>query len=107
MLNLILTVIIIAVPAYMMFAIVRSYRTATGSTWQRVVAAFRGSASIFWARLNALSVAAIGAVGEIAAYAGAPGIKEAIAPYLAPEYMTAYVIFVLIGSEIARRRTLA
>jgi len=106
MLNLMLTIIVVAVPAYMIVSIVRGYRAATGSTWTRLVAAFRGSASIFWVRLNALSVAAIGAVGEIATFAGAPGVKEAIEPWLAPQYMTAYVIFVLIGSEIARRRTL-
>jgi hypothetical protein len=111
--NMILTTIVLAVPAYMAFCVIHGYATATGSngeplsTWQRLVAAFRGSASIFWARFNALSIAAIGAVGEIASLAGAPGVKDAIQPYLAPEYMTAYVLFVLIGAEIARRRTLA
>ena len=44
--------------------------------------------------------------GELATLVGAPGVKEAIEPYLGPQYMTAYVLFVLIGAEIARRRTL-
>lgn len=106
MLNLILTAIMLAVPAYMAFCVIRGYATATGTTWERLVTAFRGSASIFWARINALSIAAIGGAGEISSLVGAPGVKEAIRPYLGPEYMTAYVLFVLIGSEIARRRTL-
>ena len=107
MLNLILSLIVIAVPAYMLFEVVRGYIVATGTTWERLVASFRSSASIFWARLNALSVAAVGGLGWTADLAGAPGIKEAIQPWLAPEYMTAYVLVVLIGAEIARRRTLA
>ena len=106
MLNLILTTIVLAVPAYMAFCVIHGYATATGTTWERLVTAFRGSASIFWARLNALSVAAIGATGELATLVGAPGVKEAIEPYLGPQYMTAYLLFVLIGAEIARRRTL-
>ena len=106
MINLALTFFVAAVPAYMIFEAVRSYRVATGSTWARLVAAFRGSATIFWGRLNALSVAAIGAASEIAPLVGAPGVKEAIQPFLSPGYMAAYMVFVLIGAEIARRRTL-
>jgi hypothetical protein len=105
--NLILTTVVFAIPAYMAFCIIHGYMTATGSIWQRLVAAFRGSATILWARLNGMSIAAIGAAGEISTLVGAPGVKEAIAPYLAPEYMVAYTLFVLIGAEIARRRTLA
>src|SRR5205085_747991 len=87
MLNLILTTIVLAVPAYMAFCVVHGYATATGTKWERIVTAFRGSASIFWARLNALSVAAIGAIGEIATLVGAAGIKDAIEPYLGPAYL--------------------
>jgi hypothetical protein len=107
MLNFVLTFAVFVIPVYMLVSVIRGYITATGTTWERLVAAFRGSASIFWARLNALSLAAIGVVGELSSLAGAPGVKEAIQPYLAPEYMTAYMLFVLIGAEIARRRTLA
>jgi hypothetical protein len=105
--NTFLAVFVLGVPAYMAFEIVRGYTTATGTAWQRLVAAFKGSATIFWARLNALSVAAIGTAGEIATIAGAPGVADTIKPWLAPEYMMAYTLFVLIGAEIARRRTLA
>jgi hypothetical protein len=107
MTNVLLTAIVFAVPAYMAFCVIHGYMTSTGTTWERVVSAFSGSATIFWARLNALSIGAIGAVGEVSGLVGAPGVKDAIAPYLGPEYMTAYVLFVLIGAEIARRRTLA
>ena len=107
MINFVLTLIVIAVPLYMLVSIVIGYLNATGSTWQRLVAAFRSSASILWARINALSVAAVAALSEVSPLIGAPGIMEAIEPYLSPGYMAAYVVVVLIGAELARRRTLA
>lgn len=106
--NIILTIIVLAVPAYMIFKIVQGYMAAPANytTWEKLVEAFKSSASIAWARFNALSVTLIGLVGEASSYFGAPGVKEAIQPYLAPEYMTGYILIVLIGAEIARRRTL-
>lgn len=107
MMNLILTVIVLAVPAYMIFMIVYGYMTATGSTWERVKAAFAWSRTIAWAQLNALSASLIGGVGELSTYFGAPGVRDAIQPYLEPKFMLGYLLFVLIGAEIARRKGLA
>ena len=106
MLNLVLTLIVLSVPVYFVLLVISQYMAAPGSTLDRIVAAFKNSASITWARLNALSVVAVGALSYLADLAGAPGVKDTIAPYLAPQYMTAYILFVLIGAEIARRRTL-
>lgn len=107
MINLILTLLVLAGPVTMLVLVVHGYMVAPGSPWERLIAAFKSSASIAWTRLNALSVAAIGALSQLAPLIGAPGIKEAIEPWLAPQYMLAYILFVLIGGEIARRRTLA
>lgn len=106
MLNIVLTVVVVAVPLWMLAATVYGYLAAPGTKWERLVAALKGSASLLWTRLNALSIGAVGLVTEVSSFAGAPGIKEAIEPWLAPQYMTAYVVFVLLGAEIARRRTL-
>ena len=83
-----------------------SYRDAMGSRWERLKIAFDKSASIFWARMNALSVGAVTAVTEVSGWVGAPGVKEAILPYLTPEFMVGYLLFVAIGAEFARRRSL-
>jgi hypothetical protein len=107
MITTILTLFIIAVLGYVAFVTVHGYLAASGTVWQRLVAAFRASLTVFWARLNALSILAVAAVSEIASFLGAPGVKEAIEPYLAPQYMLAYVVLVLLGAEVARRRTLA
>lgn len=107
MINLVLAAIVVAVPIYMTVSIAHAYMNASGSVWQRLVASCKMSATVAWARLNALSFTLVTCIGDIAGYAGAPGVKDAIAPFLGPEYLTAYLLFVLIGSEIARRRTLA
>lgn len=106
MLNLILTAIVLAVPAYMIYTTIHNYVVATGTAWERLGKAFKESATIFCTRLSAISAAAVGAVGELSTYLGAPGVKEAIEPYLSPKYMLAYMLITLIGAEIARRRTL-
>jgi len=107
MINLLATIVILAIPAYVLFQVVLSYSMTPGTGWARLSGAFRNSATIAWTRVNTLSIAAIGLIGELSPLIGAPGIKDTIAPYLAPEYMVAYTLFVLIGAEIARRRTLA
>jgi hypothetical protein len=107
MITTILTLFIIAVLGYVTFVTVHGYLAASGTVWQRLVAAFRASLTVFWARLNALSILAVAAVSEITSFLGAPGVKEAIEPYLAPQFMLAYVVLVLLGAEVARRRTLA
>jgi hypothetical protein len=104
--NAILTIFVLAVPAYVVIRIWIEYYNSTGTTWERIKQAFSNSRTIAWTQLNALSVAAVGGVGWLSTAAGAPGVKEAIQPYLGPEYMTAYILFVLIGAEFARRRTL-
>lgn len=103
MLNFILTGIVLAVPSYMAFEVIHGYTTATGTTFERLKAAFRSSLTIFWARVNSLSVGGIWLLGQAADLAGAPGVKEAVAPWLTPELLLGYGAFVVVGSEVARR----
>ena len=83
-----------------------AYRRAEGTRWERIKIAFRESATIAWARLNALSAVAVAIIATASEWLGAPGIKEAIEPYLGPGYMLAYLLLITIGAEVARRRTL-
>lgn len=115
MLNLIATGIVLGVPSVFIGLIVYNYITAPPDVnndgkpdrwWHLLIHAFRASATIAWTRLNAIGIAIVGAVGEISTWAGAPGIKDTIAPYLEPKYMTAYMLILLVGAEITRRRTL-
>lgn len=106
---MIATIIVLAlcgVIAWHAVETILAYRAATGSIWERTRAAFRSSATIAWARLNALSVLAVAALVEASTWLGTPGIKDVIEPWLGPKYMLAYLLVVLIGAEAARRRSL-
>lgn len=98
---------LLAITAWQAYETIAAYRQAQGTTWERVKSAFRKSASIAWARLNAVSVSLTTVVALAADWLGMPGVKEAITPWLTPEYMLAYTLAVLIGAEIARRRSLS
>ena len=106
MMNLILTAIVLAVPVYMACSVAYNYLSAPGTQWERIKTAFHDSATVAWSRLTALSATLVGLIGEVSSYAGAPGVQQAIEPWLQPKYMLAYMLAVSIGAEIARRRTL-
>lgn len=106
MINIILTAIVLSVPLYLTFSVAYNYSTATGTTWDRLKTAFLDSATVAWSRLSALSATLVGVIGEVSSYAGAPGVQQAIEPWLQPKFMLAYMLVTLIGAEIARRRTL-
>lgn len=103
----VIVVALFAVVGWQLYETVLAYRRATGTTWERLKAAFKDSATIAWMRINSLSISLGTAVSAIAEWAGAPGIKDAVAPYLEPKYLLAYTLVVLVGGEIARRRSLA
>lgn len=104
--NLFFTAVVAAIPLYLIGLGIWSYSKAEGTVWQRIVAAFRGSASIAWARLNTLSISLVGLVGEASGWLGAPGVQDTISPWLSPKMLLGYALAVAIGGEIARRRTL-
>lgn len=103
------TVIIVAAFAiigWQVYETVIDYRRETGTTWQRLVGAFKASATLAWTRLNAVSVFLVTAVTTVADWLGAPGLKDTVSPLLTPQLLVAYTLVVLIGAEVARRRTL-
>lgn len=106
MIATIILVVLLCLVGWQVYETVRAYGRATGTTWERLKAAFSDSATIAWARLNSLSAVAVAALAEVSAWFGAPGVQQAIEPYLGPKYMLAYLLVVLVGSEIARRRSL-
>jgi hypothetical protein len=106
MISTIIVAVLLAAVAWQGYVTVRAYKQATGTTWERLKAAFEESATIFWSRINSLSVLAVTGVAEASSWLGAPGVKDVIQPYLTPQLMLGYLLVVLIGAEIARRRSL-
>ena len=106
MLRTFIILAVAAIAAWLALETVWAFRAAPGVTRDRLAAAFKGSATIAWARINALSSVAVAALIALSEWLGAPGFKETLAPYLSSECMLAYLIVVLVGAELARRRTL-
>lgn len=106
MMNWAFTFVVLAIPLYLSGLVVWNYAKATGTVWERTKAAFSGSASIFWARVNAVSISLIGFTGDVAGWLSAPGVQPVADQVLGPKALIGYALLVALGAEIARRRTL-
>lgn len=96
----------IAIIAYFGFTFYKALRDASGSTWQRVIAAAQGSATILWARFVALVGLATGGLASAADYLGDPSIGSAIQTYGKPQYVAAALVLIAVITTWARKRTL-
>lgn len=107
MMNWIFTIGVLAIPLYFAGLIIWNYAKATGTVWERAKAAFSGSVTVLWARAQAISVGLIGFSADVAGWLSAPGIQPVAEQVFSPRALIAYALFIAIGSEFARRRTLA
>jgi len=80
------------------------YRAATGTTWQRILAGAKGSATILWARFVQVVTAATMGLVSLADFLNAPAVGTAIQTYLKPQYVAAAFVLIAAISEVARRR---
>lgn len=106
MIHTLIVLAILAIAGYFAFELVIEYKHATGTIWQRLIAAGKGSATILWSRFVAVVTAGSVGLAELAEWLNAPGLKDAIQAYLKPDYVAAFTLFVVIITEVARRRTL-
>lgn len=82
------------------------YTKATGTVWQRALAATRESATILWARAVMFLASLSSLIVEAGSVLGMPEIADAIKSVLSPQGMAILMIVVAIVSERARRRSL-
>lgn len=106
MLALIFALIFGGAAAAMIFLFWKAYLSATGTTWQRILAAAQGSATIAWARFSAFVGMAATALASLADWLNAPGVSDGIKEVLQPQYVALFIIVSGILTELARRRTL-
>ncbi len=96
--------------AYITYTFVSDFVHQPGSTWTRLLAAGKDSATILWARFCLILTTGTGALAELASYLGAPGvgdaIKSAFSSQYAPVITLGIAILIPVVSEWARRRTL-
>jgi len=101
-----LDLILAATLLYVVIDFVRSYCAAVGSTWQRMLAAGRHSATILWQRFTIALAALADVLVWLADLLDAPAVAEPIKSVLQPQYVAVFVVAVAIVGELARRRTL-
>jgi hypothetical protein len=104
--HLVIDLILFAVLAYVVVDFIRSYKVASGTLWQRLLATGGHSATILWQRFTIALVGSADAVVWLADLLQAPGVAEPVKSVLAPQYVAVFVVAVAIGGELARRRTL-
>jgi hypothetical protein len=89
------------------FQLVVAYRKARGSTWQRLLAAGKESATILWGKFCILLSGLIASLDSLAEFLNLPELKTYIETALGNPKTVAGVMLVLSAVSIyARRRTL-
>lgn len=79
------------------------FKAATGSPWERALAAGKGTETILWSRFVAFVGSITALLVSAADYFNAPGVAAAIQQYLKPEYVAIGTIAVALITEWARR----
>ena len=99
-------VIIAGIIIYFVYDAIVGYKNSTGTTWERILAAGKGSVTILWQRFVVLVTGLSGGLVILAEYLNAPGVADTIKSVIQPQYVAIFVIGMAIISEFARRRTL-
>jgi hypothetical protein len=98
---------ILAVAAYFAYTVYDGYRDATGTTWQRLLAGARSSATILWAKFCLILAGLVGNLDTLADALGQPEMKQYIADALGNPKAVAIVMLVISTvSFLARLRRL-
>lgn len=106
MFGLIFNAAVLVLAAFVIYTLGSGFRAATGTVWERLLAAAQGSATILWARFSMLVGALATVLVEAADWLNAPGVADGIKAVMQPSYVAFFIIAMAVMSELARRRTL-
>ena len=101
-----IVVCVLVIIVYFGWTFYSTYKAATGSTFERAVAAAKGSATILWARFVALVGLATGGLASGADLLGDPSVGQAIQAYAKPQYVAGALVLIAVVTTWARKRTL-
>ncbi len=97
----------LAVMGYIGWNVYSQYRVATGSTFQRLLAAARNSATLLWGKFVVFVSLIVGNLDTIATQLGAPEVSTFINTYIGnPKIIAAIMLGISLTSMAARLRTL-
>jgi hypothetical protein len=103
----VVTILILIALVVAIFHIVTSFRAASGTTWQRLYAATRDSATLFWGMTVTAVTGAINGLLNISDALGAPEVRTFVTENFSPQIASAIIVGVVILLSIARMRTLS
>lgn len=96
----------VGIAAYFLYVAVTDYKAAIGTTWQRLLAAGKDSATVLWARFTVVVTGMVTGLVWAADLVNAPSVATAITTYMKPSVVAGIMITVALITELARKRTL-
>jgi hypothetical protein len=107
MINGIITFVLLAGLGYIVYRVWTRYRSTTGTTWERILATAKGSATIAWQYIVIAGGAVISSLGFIAEVLNMPDVQAWLKASLQPSYVGLALVVISIITVYARLRTLA
>jgi hypothetical protein len=101
--DIIITIAALAITAYFVFDVVRAYRAAIGTLWQRCAAAAKGAAASLWTGFTVAVTLLINALAQLANFVNAPSVASALTTYGKPSVVAAVMIASAVILEYAKR----
>jgi hypothetical protein len=105
MIGLAINVFLLACASYIVWTFSREYKEAKGTVYERAIEASRDSLVILWSKMVIVGAVLVNGIAYLA-NALDVGTVEQIKLYLPAEYVTGFVVVVMIVTIIARLRTL-
>lgn len=97
----------LAIIAYVGVTNYLQYRKEVGTTWQRLLATAKDSATILWSKFCILVAAVAGEADNLADFLGAPEAKDFINNWIGnPKVISAIMVAIALITIKARGRTL-
>lgn len=106
MLTAIFLLINAAIVVFCVYKFVQNYRAAEGSTWERLVSAAKGSASVLWGYVVTASGYLISWSEQATAFFNFPEVQKFITDNVTPTRLGIVMIVIGAISIVARLRTL-
>lgn len=103
MFNLIISMVTVALVTFIVYDFVMEFKAATGTTWERLLAAGKQTETILWARFVALVGCLTQLLVQGADWLNAPGVADSIRTVMKPEYVAVYIVAIAFVTEFARR----
>jgi hypothetical protein len=99
----IVDLIVLAVTVVFLLDLVRVYRGAIGTVWQRCIAALKGAASSLWTGFTVGALFLINTLAQLAELVNAPQVAAALQAYGKPSVVAGIMIASAVILEYARR----